>query len=58
MIFISGETADELADLQKLLESGALSSDEGITLHINYSLSADGILLFDQYNHIVRESEE
>lgn len=55
MIRIIGDTADELADLQLLLEIGTLNSDEDTTLDITYKLSSGGSLLVDQYNHIVGE---
>ena len=58
MIHIIGDTADELADLQILLETGMLNSNKNVTLDINYKLSSGNILLADQYNHIVGERED
>lgn len=55
MIHIIGDTADELADLQILLEAGMINSNENTTLDITYKLSSGAILLVDQYNHIVGE---
>lgn len=52
MICITGDTADELANLQILIETGILNSNEDIALDITYNLLG-GILLVDQYNHIV-----
>ena len=57
MIHITGDTADELAGLQILLEAGMINNDEDIKLHITYSLSSDNFLLVNQYNHIVGETE-
>ena len=53
MIHIIGDTADELADLQILLETGMINSNKDSTLDITYKLSSGDILLVDQYNHIV-----
>jgi len=53
MIHIIGDTADELADLQSLIETGMINSNEDTTLDITYKLSSGNILLVDQYNHIV-----
>ena len=62
MICIIGDTADELAGLQVLLETEMINSKEGTTLDITYKLSSSDILLVDQYNHIigqrVRKSNE
>ena len=58
MIRIIGDTVDELADLQILLETGMLNSNKHTTIDITYKLSSGGILLVDQYNHIVVESKE
>lgn len=57
MIHIIGDTADELANLQILLETGILNSKNDITLDTNYKLSSGNILLVDRYNHIVGEKE-
>lgn len=57
MICIIGDTADELADLQTLIEIGVLNSDEESTLDVTYKLSSGDILLVDQYNHIVGSKE-
>lgn len=57
MIHIIGDTADELANLQILLETGMLNSSKNVTLDINYKLSSGNILLVDRYNHIVGEKE-
>ena len=57
MIHIIGDTADELANLQILLEAGMLNSEKDITLDTNYKLSSGNILLVDRYNHIVGEKE-
>lgn len=55
MICIIGDTADELAGLQVLLETGMINSSEDTTLDITYKLSSDDILLVDQYNHIIEQ---
>lgn len=57
MIQIIGDTADELTNLQILLETGILNSGKDITLDTNYKLSSGNILLVDRYNHIVGEKE-
>ena len=57
MIHIIGDTADELADLQIILETGMLNSNEETTFDITYKLSSGGNLLVNQYNHIVVRSE-
>ncbi len=57
MIQIIGETADELAKIQMVLEAGALNSNEDGTIDVKYKLSSGNILLVDQYNHIVGEKE-
>jgi len=56
-IYIIGDTSDELADLQTLLETGMVNGNKDTTLNITYKLSSGGILLVDQYNHIVGEKE-
>ena len=53
MISIIGDSADELAKLQLLLDAGALNSDENVALDVTYKLSSGGVLLVDEYNHIV-----
>ena len=53
MIHIIGDTTDELAELQMLLEAGMINSNEDTTIDITYKLSSGAILLVDQYNHIV-----
>ena len=58
MIYIIGDTSDELADLQTLLETGMVNGNKDTTLNITYKLSSGGILLVDQYNHIVGEKEQ
>lgn len=56
MIYIIGDTADELANLQILLETGMLNVNKDITFDtITYKLSSGRTLLVDQYNHIVGE---
>ena len=57
MIYIIGDTAEELADLQILLETGILNSNEYTTIDITYKLSSGSTLLTDQYNHIVSKKE-
>lgn len=57
MIQIIGDTVDELADIQKLLEIGTLNSNEAGTIDVTYKLSFGGIILVDRYNHIVGKKE-
>ena len=42
---------------KKIVETGILNGNEGGTIDITYKLSSGGILLVDQYNHIVGEKE-
>ena len=58
MIHITGDTADELADLQKLLETGMLNGNKDTTIDITYKLSSGDTLLVDKYNHIVGQKEQ
>lgn len=55
MIQIIGDTVDELADIQKLLETGMLNSNETGAIDVTYKLSSGNVILADQYNHIVGE---
>ena len=55
MIQIIGDTVDELADIQKLLETGMLNSNEAGAIDVTYKLSSGNVILVDQYNHIVGE---
>lgn len=57
MIHIIGDTFEELADLQTLLESGQLNFRKGITVDVAFELSSGGTLLVDQYNHIIGSKE-
>lgn len=57
MIQIIGDTFEELADLQTLLETGQLNFRKDIKVDVTYELSSGGTLLVDQYNHIVGSNE-
>lgn len=58
MIQIIGDTADELSDLQTLIETGKLNYHEKkIKVNVTFKLSSGNILLANQYNHIVGEKE-
>lgn len=47
MIRIIGDTFEELANLQLLLESGQLNFRKGITANVTFELSSGGTLLVD-----------
>lgn len=53
MISIIGDTADELAALQSIIDTGVINSNEASTLDVTYKLSSGDILLVNQYNHII-----
>ena len=53
MIHIIGDNADELANLQMLLETGILNNNEDTALAIAFKLSSGDTLLVDKHNHIV-----
>ena len=53
MIYIIGDTFEELADLQTLLETGQLNFRKDITVDVTYELSSGCTLLVDKYNHII-----
>ena len=59
MIQIIGDSSDELAKLQRIIDSGILNSnipsDEIYKLDIIYKLSSGNALLVNQYDHIVGE---
>ena len=58
MIQIIGDTADELSDLQTLIETGKLNYHEKkIKVDAMFKLSSGNNLLVNQYNHIVGEKE-
>lgn len=58
MIQIIGDTFEELADLQTLLETGKLNyHEEKIKVKATFKLSSGGTLFFDKYGHIVGSSE-
>ena len=58
MISIIGDSVDELADLQSVLETGILNSNDNTALDVTYKLSSGDILLVDRYNHIVGRKEQ
>ena len=57
MIHIIGDTFEELADLQTLLETGKLNCHEDIKVKVAFKLSSGGTLYVDPYKHIVGSSE-
>ena len=57
MIQIIGDTFEELADLQTVLENGAGNSSKEISIDCAFKLSSGGNLLYDQYGHIIGSSE-
>ena len=61
MITIIGDTSNELSNLQNIIETGILNSNEKLIADVTYKLSTGDVLLVDKYNHIVgskSESEE
>lgn len=56
MIHIIGDTAEELADLQILIEAGILNGNKDTTLDVTYRLLSGDMISVDQYNHIVVKS--
>ena len=57
MIHIIGDTFEELADLQTLLETEQLNFRKDIKVDVTYELSLGGTLLVDKHNHIIGSSE-
>jgi len=53
MITITGDTSDELAALQDIIDTGVLNSSDLFTVDVIYKLSSEEKLLVDRYNHIV-----
>lgn len=53
MISIIGDTADELAALQSIINAGVINSNEASTVDVTYKLLSGDILLVNQYNHII-----
>lgn len=53
MICIIGDTSDELAALQSIIDTGVINSNEVSTVDVTYKLSSGDILLVNQYNHII-----
>ena len=53
MISIIGDTSDELATLQSIIDAGMVNSNERFTLDVTYKLSSGDNLLVNQYKHIV-----
>ena len=57
MISIIGDTSDELAALQSIIDAGLINS-KGLftvdtTYKVTYELSSGDVLLVNQYNHII-----
>lgn len=53
MINIIGDTYQELADLQTIIESGINNTEEKLSVTTRFELRSGDILLANQYNHIV-----
>lgn len=53
MISIIGDTSDELAALQSIIDAGVINSNETSTVDVTYKLSSGDILLVNRYNHII-----
>lgn len=53
MISIIGDSFDELAALQSIIDAGVINSNETCTVDVTYKLSSGDDLLINQYNHIV-----
>lgn len=53
MINIVGDTWEELANLQIIIDTGILNYDEMFNFDVNYKLLSGDSLLINKYNHIV-----
>ena len=53
MINIIGDTYQELADLQTIIESGIINTKERLSVDATYKLRSGDNLLIDQYDHII-----
>lgn len=53
MINIVGDTWEELANLQTIIDTGILNYDEMFNVDVNYKLLSGDSLLINKYNHIV-----
>ena len=53
MINIVGDTWEELANLQTIIDTGILNCDEMLNVNVNYKLLSGDSLLINKYNHIV-----
>lgn len=58
MINIVGNTWEELANLQTIIDTGILNCDEMFNIDVNYKLLSGGSLLINKYNHIVGAKKE
>ena len=58
MINIVGNTWEELANLQTIIDTGFLNCDEMFNIDVNYKLLSGGSLLINKYNHIVGAKKE
>lgn len=56
MIMIIGDTPEELATLQSIIDTGILNNTtEESVIDITYQLASGNTLLVNPYNHIVGE---
>ena len=58
MITIIGDTCEELAVLQSIIDTGILNNHVRLgatTLDVTYTLSSGNLILSDEYGHIVGE---
>lgn len=58
MINIVGDTWEELANLQTIIDTGILNYDEIFNVDVNYKLLSGDSLLINKYNHIVGAKKE
>jgi len=58
MISIIGDTSDELAALQSIIDTGVINSNEICTVDVTYKLSSGDDLLINQYNHIIGSKQK
>ena len=59
MINIIGDTYQELADLQIIIETGILNTNEKLSsVNATYQLRSGDDLLVNQYNHIIGSKKE
>lgn len=57
MINIVGDTWEELANLQTIIDTGILNCNKMFNIDVNYKLLSGDSLLVNKYKHIVGEKK-